>query len=108
MYLSSTATPKLNGCCRRKFTGEFHACNGYGRDILRAAGVEDAGRFIAVASGDTCNTVAARAAKEVPGFPFAIALIYAPRRAYIYREIGIPTLASALDCGKHLPDARTP
>lgn len=76
------------------FTGEFHVGNGYSRAVLERAGVTEADAFVAVTSGDNSNIVGARTAKEVYRVPDVIARIYDPRRADIYRDLGIPTVAS--------------
>jgi trk/ktr system potassium uptake protein len=76
------------------FSGLFLVGNGYSRAVLREAGIDHADAFIAVTSGDNSNIVAARTAKEVYRVPVVIARIYDPRRADIYRELGIPTVAS--------------
>lgn len=72
----------------------FHEGNGFSRAVLRAAGIEHADAFVAVTSGDNSNIVCARTAKETYRVPIVLARIYDPRRADIYRELGIPTIAS--------------
>ncbi|MFE9773708.1 potassium channel family protein [Streptomyces sp. NPDC005931] len=72
----------------------FHAGNGYSRAVLRAAGIEDADALVAVTSGDNSNIVSARTAKETFRVPVVLARIHDPRRADIYRDLGIPTIAS--------------
>jgi len=76
------------------FGGQFHLGNGYNKAILEGAGIEHADAFVAVTSGDNSNIVGARTAKEVYRVPQVIARIYDPRRAEIYRDLGIPTVAS--------------
>ncbi|HET9139920.1 TrkA family potassium uptake protein [Actinophytocola sp.] len=76
------------------FTGEFLVGNGYNRGLLEQAGIGTADAFIAVTSGDNTNIVGARIAKEDYRVPQVIARIYDPRRADIYRDLGIPTVAS--------------
>jgi trk system potassium uptake protein len=71
-----------------------HQGNGYSRAVLEAAGIEHADAFVAVTSGDNSNIVSARTAKETYRVPVVLARIYDPRRADIYRELGIPTIAS--------------
>lgn len=71
----------------------FHEGNGYSRAVLRTAGVEHADAFVAVTSGDNSNIVSARTAKETYRVPNVLARVYDPRRADIYRELGIPTIA---------------
>lgn len=76
------------------FPGQFHEGNGYSRAALEAAGIEHADAFVAVTSGDNSNIVSARTAKETYRVPIVLARIYDPCRADIYRELGIPTIAS--------------
>ena len=76
------------------FPGRFHEGNAYSRTVLEAAGIEHADAFVAVTSGDNSNIVSARTAKETYRVPIVLARIYDPRRADIYRELGIPTIAS--------------
>ncbi|MEV0304330.1 potassium channel family protein [Streptomyces prasinus] len=76
------------------FPGQFHVGNGYSRTVLEAAGIEHADAFVAVTSGDNSNMVSARTAKETYRVPIVLARVYDPRRADIYRELGIPTIAS--------------
>jgi len=86
--------PKSHRLLAAHFTGQFHIGNGYNRAVLSTAGIEQADAFIAVTSGDNSNIVAARTARETYRVPIVIARIYDPRRADIYRELGIPTVAS--------------
>ena len=73
----------------QKFVGPV-----FDRDVLEDAGIRDADCFAAVTSGDNSNIVAARTAKEFYRVPRVIARIYDPRRAEIYRGLGISTIAS--------------
>lgn len=73
----------------RQIVGEV-----FDRDALEEAGIKDADVFAAVTSGDNSNIVSARIAKEFYRVPRVIARIYDPRRAEIYREMGVPTVAS--------------
>jgi trk system potassium uptake protein len=66
----------------------------FDRDALEQAGIREADVFAAVTSGDNSNVVSARIAKEFYRVPRVIARIYDPRRAEIYREMGVPTVAS--------------
>lgn len=67
---------------------------GFDRDLLRAAGIEEAGALAAVTSGDNSNIMVARTAREVFGVERVVARIYDPRRAAIYEKLGIPTIAT--------------
>ncbi|MFE7814305.1 NAD-binding protein [Streptomyces sp. NPDC057433] len=75
------------------FPGRFHEGNGYSRTVLEAAGIEHADAFVAVASGDNSNIVSARTAKETYRVPIVLARVHDPRRADLYGELGIPTIA---------------
>ncbi|WP_327714347.1 TrkA family potassium uptake protein [Streptomyces sp. NBC_00490] len=76
------------------FSGQVLHGNGFSRTLLEAAGIELADAFVAVTSGDNTNIVSARTAKETYRVPIVLARIYDPRRADIYRELGIQTIAS--------------
>lgn len=67
---------------------------GFDRDVLSAAGIERAGGFAAVSSGDNSNIISARLARETFGVTRVVARIYDPRRAEVYERLGIPTVAT--------------
>ena len=79
----------------------------FDRDVLEDAGIKDADCFAAVTSGDNSNIVAARIAKEHYRVPRVIARIYDPRRAEIYRGLGISTIASVTWTSTRLLDMVT-
>ena len=68
--------------------------SGFDREILEQAGIAEADAFVSVTNGDNSNIVSARAASEFFKVPRVIARIYDPRRADIYRRLGIETVAS--------------
>ncbi|GAA2245493.1 TrkA family potassium uptake protein [Streptomyces amakusaensis] len=67
---------------------------GFDQDTLREAGIEEAGAFAAVSSGDNSNIIAARVAREMFNIENVAARIYDPRRAEVYQRLGIPTVAT--------------
>ena len=79
---------------RYGFKGQRIQGYGFDEDVLREAGVEHAGAFAAVSSGDNSNIVAARVVREKFEVPTVVARIYDPRRAEIYQRLGIPTVAT--------------
>ena len=79
----------------------------FDRDVLEDAGIKNADCFAAVTSGDNSNIVAARTAKEFYRVPRVIARIYDPRRAEIYRGLGISTIASVTWTSTRLLDMIT-
>lgn len=86
----------------QKFVGPV-----FDRDVLEDAGIRDADCFTAVTSGDNSNIVAARTAREFFRVPRVIARIYDPRRAEIYRGLGISTIASVTWTSTRLLDMVT-
>lgn len=66
----------------------------FDKETLEAAGIRDAGAFVAVTNGDNSNIVSARIAREFYEVEKVVARIYDPRRAEIYRKLGIPTVAT--------------
>jgi trk system potassium uptake protein TrkA len=76
------------------FEGQTLVGIAFDRETLEAAGIKEAGAFVAVTNGDNSNIVSARVAREHYGVPKVVARIYDPRRAEIYRRLGIPTVAT--------------
>lgn len=76
------------------FPGRSVVGVGFDRETLTAAGIEHAGAFAAVSSGDNSNIIAARVARETFGVRRVVARIYDPRRAEVYERLGIPTVAT--------------
>jgi trk system potassium uptake protein TrkA len=78
----------------RGFSGKRVKGLAFDRDALVEAGLETADAFASVTSGDNSNIVSARIAREHFRVPRVITRIYDPRRAEIYRRMGIPTVSS--------------
>jgi trk system potassium uptake protein TrkA len=76
------------------FAGERVTGVGFDRDTLAEAGIERAGAFAAVSSGDNSNIIAARVARETFGIENVVARIYDYGRAEVYQKLGIPTVAT--------------
>jgi trk system potassium uptake protein len=66
----------------------------FDRDALLEAGIERAGAFAAVTSGDNSNILAVRIAKETFQVGHVVARIYDPARASFYARLGIATVAT--------------
>ena len=79
---------------RSSFKGNRVTGIGFDRDVLVAAGIEHAGAFAAVSSGDNSNIIAARVVRETFGVQRVAARIYDPRRAEVYQRVGIATVAT--------------
>jgi len=67
---------------------------GFDRDSLEEAGISRASAMAAVTNGDNSNIISARIARETYEVENVVARIYDPRRASIYRRLGIPTVAT--------------
>ncbi|MPY77506.1 MAG: TrkA family potassium uptake protein [Actinophytocola sp.] len=82
----------------RRLGSEFHGDqvigNGFDRNVLIEAGIEQASAFAAVSSGDNSNIISARVARETFRVPRVVARIYDQKRAAVYERLGIPTVAT--------------
>jgi trk system potassium uptake protein TrkA len=76
------------------FTGKRVIGVGFDQETLIEAGIEQAGGFAAVSSGDNSNIISARLAREQFGVENVVARIYDPARAEVYERLGIPTVAT--------------
>ncbi|MGB3483961.1 MAG: TrkA family potassium uptake protein [Mycobacterium sp.] len=76
------------------FSGDRVLGMGFDREVLLRAGIEEAGAFAAVSSGDNSNIISARVARETFGVPKVVARIYDAKRAAVYERLGIPTVAT--------------
>ena len=101
-----------------EFEGDQVTGIGFDRATLGRAGIDRAGAFAAVSSGDNSNIISARVARETFGVSHVVARIYDPKRAEVYERLGIPTvktvpwtvhrLLSAILGDKHVEDWRDP
>ncbi len=67
---------------------------GFDRNVLIEAGIEQADAFAAASASDNANIVAARIARNIFHVPRVVARLYDPRRAEIYRRLGLVTISS--------------
>lgn len=66
---------------------------GFDQDILIQAGIEQAEAFAATSPSDNANIIAARIAQNIYHVPRVVARLYDPRRAEIYRRLGLVTIS---------------
>ena len=92
------ADPKLLAHLGPDFPGRKVPGIGFDRNVLIEAGIEMADAFAATSSSDNMNIIAARIAREIFHVPRVIARLYDPRRAEIYRRLGLVTM-SMIDWG---------
>lgn len=67
---------------------------GFDRNVLLEAGIRDADAFVATSSSDNANVIAARIARNIFFVPKVVARLYDPRRAEIYRRLGLITISA--------------
>ena len=75
------------------FRGQTVLGVGFDRDVLLKAGIERADCLAAVTASDDANVVAARMASQVFHVPKVIARLYDPRKAEIYKRLGLLTIS---------------
>ena len=76
------------------FTGKTVAGFGFDRDALLQAGIERSDALAAVTASDDVNAIVARAARLFFRVPRVIARLYDPRKAEIYRRLGVQTIST--------------
>lgn len=74
------------------FSGRTLIGSGFDRDLLIRAGIERSDGLAAVTGSDETNVVSAQLARRLFQVPKAIARVYDPRKAEMYRRLGIQTL----------------
>jgi trk system potassium uptake protein len=77
-----------------EFKGHKVTGVGFDRNVLLEAGIEQADAFAATSSSDNANIIAARVAHNVFHVPKVVARLFDPRRAEIYRRLGLMTISS--------------
>src|SRR5690348_35021 len=77
-----------------EYAGERVLGQGFDRDVLLRARIDEADAFAAVSSGDNSNIISARVARETFGVERVVARIYDAKRAEVYERLGIPTVAT--------------
>lgn len=78
------------------FNGVTLAGSGFNVELLKEAGVEKANAFCVVTNGDNTNIMAAQVAKKIFNVPKVIARIYDPRRAHIYKHMGLDVMSGTV------------
>lgn len=78
------------------FAGQMVVGHAFDRDALLQAGIARADALAAVTASDDVNVIAARAARLSFHVPRVIARMYDPRKAEIYRKLGVQTIATTI------------
>jgi trk system potassium uptake protein TrkA len=89
------------------FAGRQVTGLGFDRQTLLDAGIDSAGAFAAVSSGDNSNIISARVARETFGVQHVVARIYDSKRAEVYERMGIPSVATVPYGEAQLPNTAT-
>jgi trk system potassium uptake protein TrkA len=76
-----------------QFKGRRLSGVGFDRKVLIEAGIEHAEAFAATSTSDTANIVAARIARTIFHVPRVVCRLYDPRRAEIYKRLGLVTIS---------------
>jgi len=75
------------------FKGQTVVGMGFDREVLLRAGIQRADGLAAVTASDEANVLAARIASQVFRVPRVVARLYDPRKAEIYRRLGLQTIS---------------
>lgn len=78
----------------KDFQGETIVGMGYDRDILEQANIRRVDAVISCSKSDEANALIGKLARDVYHVPRVISRLYDPRRAEIYRSLGIQTLST--------------
>jgi trk system potassium uptake protein len=76
------------------FKGQTVIGVGFDQQVLLQAGIERADGLAAVTESDEVNVVAARLASQIFRVPRVVARLYDPRKAEIYKRLGLQTIAT--------------
>lgn len=78
------------------FNGITLVGNGFDTELLKEAGIEKADAFCVVTNGDNTNIMAAQVAKKIFNVPKVIARIYDPKRADVYKHLGLDVISGTV------------
>jgi trk system potassium uptake protein TrkA len=75
------------------FQGTALIGNGIDEEVLKSAGIEEAGAFVALTQGDNRNIMASQIAKHIFNVPRTVCRIYDPLRRDMYEELGLEAIS---------------
>ena len=78
----------------KNFRGETIVGIGFDKQILEQAGIERADAIVACTKSDETNALIGRISRNIYQVPRVISRLYDPRKAEIYRTLGIQTIAT--------------
>lgn len=78
----------------KNFEGETILGIGFDKDILEQAQIKKADAIVACSKSDEANALIGRISKNIYKVPRVISRLYDPRKAEIYRSLGIQTIST--------------
>jgi trk system potassium uptake protein TrkA len=78
------------------FNGIQAVGNGFDEKLLRELKIDKQDAFVSVTSGDNTNLMASQIAKKMFKVPRVIARVYDPKRADIYRRLGLDIMSGTV------------
>ena len=78
----------------KDYTGEKIVGIGFDKDVLEKAKIQKADAIVACSKSDEANALIGRLARNVYKVPRVISRLYDPRKAEIYRSLGIQTIST--------------
>lgn len=79
-----------------QFKGQIVVGVGFDQEVLLHAGIKQADGLAAVTTTDEANVVVARVARQIFRVPRVVARLYDPRKAEIYRRLGLQTITPVI------------
>jgi len=78
------------------FNGIAASGNGFDEKLLKELKIEKQDAFVSVTSGDNTNLMASQIAKKIFKVPRVIARVYDPKRADIYKKLGLDIMSGTV------------
>lgn len=78
------------------FNGVTALGNGFDEKLLKELRIEKQDAFVAVTSGDNTNLMATQIAKKIFNVPRVMARVYDPKRADIYKKLGLDIISGTV------------
>lgn len=78
------------------FNGVAAVGNGFDEKLLKELKIDRQDAFVSVTSGDNTNLMASQIAKKIFNVPRVIARVYDPKRADIYKKLGLDIISGTV------------
>ena len=78
------------------FNGVAATGNGFDENLLKELKIDKQDAFVSVTSGDNTNLMASQIAKKIFKVPRVMARVYDPKRADIYKKLGLDTISGTV------------